>query len=102
MLRHRTRWGRRDSEGFVWGRSSPGVRPTTAASRALASKKAKASGRRVFSPADSRSPAPENMEIRGPGSAATLRLGFPSSPAGPAPGQATPPGPAPPPSTPVG
>lgn len=50
----------------------------------LASQKAKASGRRVFSAADSRSPAPENVEIRHPGPAVTLMQGFPSSQAGPA------------------
>ena len=95
---------RRDSEGSAWGRSSPGARPTAAASRALASKKAKASGRRVFPPAVSRSPAPENVVLRHPGSAATPRLGasvFPGRPL-PSPGQAPPTGPAPPPYSPAG
>lgn len=95
---------RRDSEGSAWGRSSPGALPTAAASRALASKKAKASGRRVFPPAVSRSPAPENVVLRHPGSAATPRLEasvFPGRPL-PSPGQAPPTGPAPPPSSPAG
>lgn len=103
-LRDPARRGRRNSEDSVWGRSSPGARPTAAASRALASKKAKASGRRVFSPAVSRCPAPENVVLRDPGSAATPRLGasvFPGRPR-PAPGQAPPSGLAPPPSSPAG